>query len=43
LLEAHLLECGIQLDVPGTRSLPQTVQSLAKVIDLPFFFGDGIA
>jgi hypothetical protein len=43
LLEAHLLECGVQLDVLGTRSLPQTVQRLVKAVDLPFFSGDGVA
>jgi hypothetical protein len=41
LLEAHLLECGVQLGVPGAQSLPQTIQSLAEAVDLPFFSSDG--
>jgi hypothetical protein len=43
LLEAHLLECGIQLGVLGARSLPQTVHSLVEAVDLPFFFSNGVA
>ena len=43
LLEAHVLERGIQLSVPGARCLPQAVESLAKAVDLSFFSGDGEA
>jgi hypothetical protein len=43
LLEAPLLQCGIQLGIPGTWSLTQTVQSLAEAVDLPFFSGDSVA
>jgi hypothetical protein len=40
LLEAHVLEHGIQLGVLGARSLPQTVEGLAEVVDLSFFSGN---
>jgi hypothetical protein len=43
LLEAHLLECGIELHVLGTRCLAQAIECLAQAVHLPLFFGDGIA
>jgi hypothetical protein len=40
LLEAHVLERGIQLGVPGARSLPQAVEGLAEAVDLSLFSSD---
>jgi len=41
LLEAHLLECCIQLLVLGPRRLAQAVERLAQAVHLVFFPGDG--
>ena len=43
LLEAHFLECRIQLRVPCARSLLQAIESFAKLVDLLFFSGKGVA
>ena len=40
LLEAHLLERGVELRVLGTRGLPQAIEGLAQAVHLIFFFGD---
>jgi hypothetical protein len=43
LLKAHLLECGVELCVPGARCLAQAVECLAQAVHLPLFSGDGVA
>ena len=43
LLEAHLLECGVELRVPGARCLVQAIECLAQAVHLPLFSGDGVA
>ena len=43
LLEAHLVERGVELRVLGSQGLPQAVEGLAQAVHLAFFSGDGKA
>jgi hypothetical protein len=43
LLGAHLLECVVELRVPGAQCLAQAIGCLAQAVHLSLFSGDGLA